>query len=76
MQESYLFHDKYMHWLFQLYTSNVYYVSSLIHFQLRLKGPCTFRARGTWGAAELDKDTQHSVWTRLSRDSFGAAAQW
>lgn len=35
-----------MHWLFQLYTSNVYYVSSLIHFQLRLKGPCMFRAGG------------------------------
>lgn len=48
-----------MHWLFRLYTSNVYYVSSLIHFQLRLKGPCMFRAGGAWGTAELDKDTQH-----------------
>lgn len=43
---TYFMLKKYMHWLFQLYTSNVYFVSSLIHFQLRLKGPCTFRAGG------------------------------
>lgn len=66
---------KYMHWLFQLYTSNVFYVSS-IHLQLRLKGPCTFRAGWIWGTAELDKDTQPSVDVSLSRDSFGAAGQW
>lgn len=62
-----------MHWLFQVYTSNVYYVSSSIHFQLRLNGPCMFRAGGTWGTAELDKDTQHSVWMCVHP---GAAGQW
>lgn len=75
LQESYLFHDKKIYALVVSALHIKYVLSVFFHsFPAETrKVPYAFRTGGTWGTAELDKDTQRSAWTE---NSFAAAGQW
>jgi len=65
-----------MHWLFQLYTSNVYYLPSSTHCWLRHERSHVCSGQAGPGAQPSSARTPSTVWTRArTKSGFAAAGQ-